>query len=126
MHAQRSCTVNKETLTSKTQCKDCKKTHAKESPSAHVEPFCKNYQQKSHKRKKKTTAKFMILLSGLQWRIRTRGLTRHLRKAAQDHQAAKHHFWKAQHEKLDGCAELCRGTAGNVNDKLHSSIRADS
>ena len=37
----------------------------------------------------------MIRVSELQWRVRTRSLTRHLSQAGQDNQTAKHQFQKA-------------------------------
>ena len=43
----------------------------------------------------RTTAQVMIRVSELQWRVKTRSLTRHLSQASQDHQTAKHQFQKA-------------------------------
>ena len=52
-----------------------------------------------------TTAEVMIRLSGLQWRVRTRALTRHFSREDQGHQTAKHHFRKAPHHNFEGAAE---------------------
>ena len=47
----------------------------------------------------------VIRLRGLQRRVGTRGLTRHLSQTSQDHPTAKHHFWKALHQNFEGCAD---------------------
>ena len=47
----------------------------------------------------------MIRLSGLQWLVGTRRLTRHLSRARQDDQTAKHHLWKALNNDFKSCVD---------------------
>ena len=50
------------------------------------------------KKLKETTAQVMTWLSGVQWPIRTRGLTRHLSQESKENHTAKHHFPKSMKE----------------------------
>ena len=53
---------------------------------------------------KEPTALVMVRLSGFQWQLKTRGLTRHLSQEGKELQDAKHQFRKAL-MNFEGCAE---------------------
>ena len=82
-----------------TQCETCKR-----KVMLHMWNHSARIINRKTQRLKPKTAHVMIRLSGLQWRSGRRSLTRHLSQEAQDHDAAKYHFRKAQQNNFEGCA----------------------
>ena len=110
------CTVNKETLTPEvtdtdetTERKNVKDVTHKESPSSSTPPHMRSNSARVFSRHVKTSdetsAQVMMRWSGLQWRVGTMGLTRHLSQASQVYQTAKHHVRKGPNHDFEGCAD---------------------
>ena len=94
MHAQRSCTVSKKTLTSPSSQSSTRQRSAKSEKDTMQEErsFCTRGSSgviSSKDTLKGTAAQVMIRLCGLQWYAWTRGQTRHFSQEGKEYQDAK-------------------------------------